>query len=70
MGTSSVMFIFHLCLLSAADNMTKIFALQRKYEPHGPLVRSQMGGQSSQESGLGMGRARFPILLMASFTSH
>lgn len=41
MGTSSVMFIFHLCLLSAADNMTKIFALQRKYEPHGPLVNSE-----------------------------
>ncbi|XP_036277678.1 beta-galactosidase-1-like protein isoform X2 [Pipistrellus kuhlii] len=24
-----------------ADNMTKIFALQRKYEPHGPLVNSE-----------------------------
>lgn len=58
-GTSSLMFTFHLCLLSAADNMTKIFALQRKYEPRGPLVRSQKGGQSMQESGLEMGRAQF-----------
>nr|KAF6450199.1 galactosidase beta 1 like [Molossus molossus] len=24
-----------------ADNMTKIFALQREYEPHGPLVNSE-----------------------------
>lgn len=36
-----MMFISHLCLLSVADNMTKIFALQRKYEPHGPLVNSE-----------------------------
>ncbi|ELK30540.1 Beta-galactosidase-1-like protein [Myotis davidii] len=28
-------------LLSKADNMTKIFALQREYEPHGPLVNSE-----------------------------
>ncbi|XP_058389034.1 beta-galactosidase-1-like protein isoform X3 [Diceros bicornis minor] len=40
-GPSSMMFIFHLCLLSAADNMTKIFARLRKYEPHGPLVNSE-----------------------------
>uniref|UniRef100_A0A8C4M2C6 Galactosidase beta 1 like n=2 Tax=Equus asinus TaxID=9793 RepID=A0A8C4M2C6_EQUAS len=40
-GPSAMMFIFHLCLLSAADNMTKIFTLLRKYEPHGPLVNSE-----------------------------
>ncbi|KAB1279407.1 Beta-galactosidase-1-like protein [Camelus dromedarius] len=28
-------------LLSKADNMTKTFALLRKYEPHGPLVNSE-----------------------------
>ncbi|XP_014595862.1 beta-galactosidase-1-like protein isoform X4 [Equus caballus] len=28
-------------LLSKADNMTKIFTLLRKYEPHGPLVNSE-----------------------------
>lgn len=58
-GSVSSMFIFHLRLLSAADNMTKIFALLRKYEPRGPLVRSWRGGQSKLESGLGMGRAQF-----------
>ena len=50
--------------------MTQMFALQRVYEPHGPLVRSQKGGQLRQESGLGMGGVQFPILLMAPFTSH
>lgn len=52
-GGISSMFIFHLCLLLAADNMTKIFALLRKYEPHGPLVRSWRGGQLKPESRLG-----------------
>lgn len=50
LGISS-MLISHLCLLSAADNMTKIFGLLREYEPHGPLVRSWRGGQSELESG-------------------
>uniref|UniRef100_A0A8C3X7B6 Galactosidase beta 1 like n=1 Tax=Catagonus wagneri TaxID=51154 RepID=A0A8C3X7B6_9CETA len=31
----------HLRTSDPADNMTKIFALLRKYEPHGPLVNSE-----------------------------
>ncbi|XP_072473950.1 beta-galactosidase-1-like protein isoform X3 [Notamacropus eugenii] len=31
-----------------ADNMTEIFAMQRKYEPHGPLVRG--AGKGSQKT--------------------
>lgn len=43
--------------LPAADNVSKIFALLRKYEPRGPMVRSQRIGvcQGGEPVGSGQG---------------
>lgn len=49
LGTSSVICVLYPCFLLAADNMTKLFALLRSYEPHGPLVRGYQEGESKKK---------------------